>query len=256
VNWSFKAQSLGAWMSQSAAPWSTEQRDMGWIVASIARRELRLSIFPCIAASYVILHSFFRHRVGPASCDMCLLLTAALFLACKIEDCFRPLDRIFKEISNGLKTIQCRVPKDRIEYLFGKREYGSCELAESEYGQIGLLEIEFLNALSWNLKIDLPCAYVNDVKSGFSELAGRQSGLEEKFENVLRDLCLVMKNENYLDFSPAVVAAACLSHSFAGMALPEQIVAWIEKFQSANPETFAAVLHVVTTQSCMCVPMG
>jgi hypothetical protein len=187
---------------------------------------------------------------------MCLLLTAALFLACKIEDCFRPLDRVFKEISNGLKTIQCRVPKDTIEHLFGKRQYGSCDLTENEYGQIGLLEIEFLNALSWNLKIDLPFAYVNDIRSDFSELVGRQSGLEERFGNVLRDICLVMKSDNYLNFSPAVVAAACLSHSFAGMTLPEQIVAWIEKFKSGDPETFATVLHIVATQACMCVPVG
>jgi hypothetical protein len=233
--------------------WSAEQRDIGWIVSSIARKGLRLAITPCIASAFAILHRFFHEPVRPDPPDMCILLTSAIFLACKIEDQYRPLAMVFKELSGAIQMVQCRVPKERVAALFGEREYGSCELTEIELRQIGLIEIEFLNALRWDMVIDLPFRHVHRINSEFRAKVDTQGPLESRLNNVLRDLCLIMKDPEYLDFPPELSAAVAVSRCFSDLELPESVGEWIKAVKARNPDRFATIFERVAALAAMCV---
>jgi hypothetical protein len=236
--------------------WSEAQRDLGWIVSSIARKGLKLAITPCIASAFAILHRFFHEPIRPDPPDLCILLTSAIFLACKIEDQYRPVVMIFKELSSALQTVQCRVPRGQIIALFGDRAYGNCELSDPELKQIGLIEIEFLNALQWNMSIDLPFRHVHRIDSEFRAKVKPREPLDARLNNVVRDLCLIMKDAEYLDFPPELSAAVAVSRCFADMELPESVGGWIEQMKTQNPEQFKRVFERVAGLAALCVQSG
>jgi hypothetical protein len=242
-------------MSQVPFFWSAQQRDLGWIVCSIARKGLKFPI-TCTASAFAILHRFFREPIRPDPPDLCILLTAAVFLACKIEDQYRAVGLIFKELSSALHTVQCRVPKEQILALFGDREYGNCELSDSELQIIGLIEIEFLNALRWEMHIDLPFHHVHHIDTDLRAKINVYGPLDARLNNVLRDLCLIMKDPEYLDFIPELSAAVAVSHCFKDVELPENMGNWIEEMRSRNPEQFAKVFERVNGLAALCVQSG
>jgi hypothetical protein len=243
-------------MERSHFFWSVEQMDIGWLVSSVARKGLRLAITPCIASAFVILHRFFHQPVRPDPTDMCILLTSAIFLACKIEDQYRSLRSIFKELSSALQLVQCCVPKEKVNALFGKREYGNCELTDVELCQIGFLELEFLNALNWDLQIDLPFRYMSRNDDEFRAKVGPDVPLDIKLSNVLRDLCLIMKDPEYLEFPPELSAAVAISRCFAGIELPDTVGSWIVKVRAENPPQFGKIFDRVSRLASMCVQSG
>jgi hypothetical protein len=232
--------------------WSPEQRNLGWIACNIARKPLKLGVCPCIAFAFAILHRFFRQPIRPAP-DMCLLLTAALFLACKIEEQFRPLATIFRELSGAFQQLESRVPRDQILALFGDRNYGSCELTDCEFRHIGLIEIEFLNALQWNMCIDLPSRHMPRITSIPAELPAQAEARQWK---TVQDLCLIMKDDNYLDFPPELSAAVLVSRCFEDLAMPPRVAEWLETLKAKYPTQFISLRQRVAEQAALCVQVG
>jgi hypothetical protein len=240
-------------MSSPAFFWSHEQRDLSWIVCNIARNPLKLGVYPCIASSFAILHRFFREPIRPSPPDMGILLTAAVFLACKIEDQFRPLVMIFRELSGALQRIESRVPREHIIALFGDRDYGKCELTDGEFRQIGLIEIEYLNALQWNLQIDLPFRHMPRITNPPADGSAQP---DERQWKVVQDFCLIMKDERYLDFTPELSAAVVVSRCFEDQALPASVTEWLETVRTKSPAQFASLRERIAEQAAKCVQVG
>jgi hypothetical protein len=240
-------------MSSPPFFWTPEQRDISWIACNIARIPLKLGVSPCIASAFAILHHFFREPIRPAPPDMGILLTAALFLACKIEDQFRPLPMIFRELSGALQRIESRVPRDRILALFGDRDYGRCDLTDCELRQIGVIEIEYLNALRWNMHIDLPFRHMPRITS---TPAAVHPQTDERQWKVVQDLCLIMKDEGYLDFPPELSAAVVVSRYFDEQSLPPAVAQWLEGVRTGHPRQFESLRERVAEQAAKCVQVG
>jgi hypothetical protein len=184
-------------------------------------------------------------------------MAAALFLACKIEDCYRPLKLIWKSLLEAFTTIQCRVPASVIFTLFGARDYTNIELIEADCFKIVSAEIEFLNSLNWDLHIDLPFRHFENMRNCFSELIQENRLIiEDRFNSVLRDLCLLLKNQRYLDFSSEVCAAVGISHSFENIKLPAEVSVWIERVASNNCEAFVSALDLLRQQAPLYAPIA
>lgn len=222
----------------SVPSWTPEQRQKGWIVLSFSRTRLNLPISPCLADSYVILHRYFRTERDREH-KFSILLTASLFLSCKIEDMFRPMASIFKELCTCLQITTAKLGIERTRAIFGDRDYSNQELTESEIDEICSLEVDFLNALDWNSYIELPFEYVNQHWQSVLRCAGdKQSELSGIIDLITRDVCFILCSEYYLDIPPICLAAAAVSYHLSGVSITGSAASWIRSEQERNPETF------------------
>lgn len=239
---------------QNHKKWSDKQRSYSWIVISFARRDLNLPVSPCIASAFVLLHKYFddpNHKDEP----LYLLITSALFLACKIEDTYRSMKNIFTAISKCIITVSEKITMDKAKQLFGDREYTNYELSSQEMRQIALCEVHLLNAIEWNMDIDLPFKHFNDARPAFEKLTINQN-LYENFNKVLRDLCLIMRDSKYLSIPPPVSAAVSIQHCFSETQLPESTSNWIESLKSQYPDEFEIALQIIESEGRKCVPIS
>ena len=239
--------------SADVEPWTDEQRTMGWIVISAARRNLRLSISPCIASAFIILHRYYRTK-RKRSHRLYLLLVSALFLSCKMEDTYRALATIFQEVVGILVKVLGKMKPAKGVELFGERNFSDPVLSLAEIREISMIELELLNALDWRLEIELPFQHFNEIKPLLGELVEKiGDGVEKLFDLVLRDLCLIVRAQEYLDIPPAVSAAVSVAHSFANHVLPEKIALWVETQKRENPMAYDKAERIITVNAPGCV---
>lgn len=234
--------------------WSEMHRSCAWVVISFSRRDLSLTISPCIASAFVLLHKYYNdpyHKDEP----LYLLLTSALFLACKIEDTYRSLKHIFAALSKCITTISQKITIDRAKKLFGDRDYTVSELSSYEMHQVALCEIHLLNSIEWNMEIDLPFNHFNDAKPAFESLPQNEN-LDARFNAVLRDLCLIMKDKQYLQIPPPVSAAVSIQHCFSGTTLPQSTSDWIEQLKNQHPNEFEIAFQIIQNEGPKCVPIS
>ena len=242
--------------ADGVAPWTDAQREMGWIVISGARRNLRLSISPCIASAFIILHRYFRTKAR-RSHKLYLLLVSALFLACKMEDTYRSLVTIFQEIAGCLVKVEEKLTKEKEMELFGERDFSKPDITDEEINEIGVIELELLNALDWKLDIELPFSYFNEIKPVLGELVAKYGDrVERLFDVGLRNLCLIVRSEEYLDIPPAVSAAVSVENSFKRLQLPEKITEWINAQKRTSPEAYLVASQIITTNAPCCVRLS
>ncbi|OHS98872.1 Cyclin, N-terminal domain containing protein [Tritrichomonas foetus] len=236
--------------------WTEEQRSHAWIIVSFARIGLNLSVSPCIASAFILLHNYFADP-NHSDEELYILLTAALFLACKIEDTYRSMELIFKELANSILLVKKRLkPQQAKEYL-GDRDFSKNTLTIEEMKKVGICEIHILNSIGWNMEIDLPFSHFNEIQPAFNSMAQTDANdLQNRFNYVLRDICLILKNENYLKIPPPISAAAAILHAFHGKNLPENAVAWIEGLQKQSPELFQMAYQIIVVEGAKCVPIG
>ncbi|KAK8878217.1 hypothetical protein M9Y10_004982 [Tritrichomonas musculus] len=233
--------------------WTNEQRSCAWIAISYARRELSLTISPCIASAFVLLHKYFadpNHKDEP----LYILLTSALFLSCKIEDTYRSMEKLFSVLSKCISAICKRFTLEHAKQIFGDRDFTVTELSTDEKKHITICEIHLLNSIDWNMDIDLPFNHFNDAKPAFSCFSSNEN-LEQPFNYVLRDLCLIMKDEKYLEIPPPVSAAVSIQHCFSERPLPESTSNWINQLRSQYPKEFEVALHIIEEEGRKCVPI-
>lgn len=238
---------------QNAKKWSDKQRQYSWIAISYSRMELNLPVSPCIASAFVLLHKYFD---DPCHADepLYLLMTSALFLACKIEDTYRSMKIVFAAISKCIMKISQKITLNGVKQVFGDRDYTLTELTSEEMKKIALCEIHLLNAIDWDMDIDLPFNHFNDAKPAF-ECLTQKDNLEKSFDFILRALCLIMKDKQYLQIPPPVSAAASIQYCFSGRTLPQTTSDWIKQLMEQYPEEFQIALQIIEKEGAKCVPI-
>jgi hypothetical protein len=240
-------------MESAGAMWSPEQRRLGWVVMTVARRALKLTVSPCIASAYVLLHHYFKNAEARKARPLQILLAASLFLACKLEDCYRSLIAIVKELAIAIGKVEKYVPKEHMDRIFGdcKKE----EFCLDEVKEVSTIELELLNAIQWEVPIELPFQHINEMKHEFGELAGTEN-VEMSFSSILRDLCLITQDVDYLSIPPVVSAAASVAHCIEEGRLPSKIKTWILELKENHPESFAKATTILNRGASLCVPIG
>ena len=231
--------------------WGPKARNYGWIVLASARRELCLSVSPCIATAYSILHRYFRSP-HVRSHRPYLLLTASLFLSCKIAETYRSVTCIFREIASSITRLQSRVKSSSITAIFGPRDFTDSSLTDPEFAEMANIEIDFLNAIDWNTHIPLPFDYFSEIRIELESLASRLGDdvMCHVLQLVLRDICAILRDERYLDLPPSVTAAASVAHSFTGISIPPKLRTWIDEKKLSSPREFTCAMDIVTSQPC------
>ena len=233
--------------------WTEKKIDIAWTILSYSRRELMLTISPTVASSFIYLHYYFR-RNEETPYKLYLLLTSSLFLACKIDDFYRPVEIIFRQLSQTIVNLQRHVPIDVIKAAVGDRDFSNQKLESSEIAQVASIEIEILNCISWDLCIDLPFVYINKNRGFFDEIGDKK--LIDKLMNIIiRNLCLVVKSIDYLDYDVELSAAASVLHGFTCLKLdiPQRVNEWISVKKANNEEQFTLIFRYVKDKAEKCV---
>ena len=183
-----------------------------------------------------------------------MLLTSSLFLACKIEDFYRPLDSIFKELANCISALQQRVPNKAIVNALGERDYSNHELTSSEVAQVANIEIDLLNAIGWNLSIDMPFMHINMHKDIF-EGVGSQQCIDKLMNVIIRNLCLVVKSIDYLSYDIEIATIAAVFHGFNIMEcpIPPNVGNWIQTSKARDEEQFKRIYLTICEKAEKCV---
>ena len=233
--------------------WNSQHRHYGWIVLASSRRELRLSISPCIAGAYAILHRYFR-STHVKSRRPYLLLTTSLFLSCKTADAYRSLAAVFRAIAGCIVQLQSRVGYDTIQETFGCRDFSDSVITPGEIAEVSSIELDFLNAIDWNPKIQLPFDYFAEIRGQLSDLTSVLGGdaMCRILHSVLRNICVILCDERYLDLPPSVSAAAAVQHGLREIPIPPKIGKWINEQRCRCPSAFTCAMNIVTHQpSCL-----
>lgn len=230
--------------------WSDEARRISWTLITFSRRGLKLAISPTVATSFVFLHLFYNDPYHEDA-DLYLLLISSLFLSCKIEDSYRPLGFIFREFFKCVLEVQKKTGKKKLESIIGKRDFTDPEVTDKEAELICHYEITFLNLIEWDMDIDIPFKHINEIFG----LSKDESTNDEKFYNiVLRNLCLIQRNENYLKLPPLISAAVSILCAFGGKSCPEEVENYILKLKQQYPSEFELAHSILKAEFGQCIP--
>lgn len=229
----------------SGAFWSEEARQVCWTLVSFSRRGLGLAISPTIANSFVFMHHYFGDPSHERA-DLYLLLIAALFLACKIEDAYRPLTFIFREFSRCALELQKRIGARHLAELIGARDFARVTVTDAEAALVTHYEIAFLNLVGWEFDIDTPFRHADALLSGAHDSA--LCGV------VLRNLCLLQRSELYLRIPPPVAAAAAVSHALCAASGAGAAAAAVGELRLAHAAEFALATDVLEREFGRCAP--
>ena len=143
----------------------------------------------------------------------------------------------------------------KVKDIFGDRDYENEELTTETMLKIGKCEIHLLNSIRWEMNIDLPFNHFNEAKPAFNVMAN-DAHIQDCFNNVLRDLCLIIKDMNYLKIPPIVSAAAAIMHGFSGKPVPDETLKWIQKQKDDYPSEFKLALKIIIDEGKKCVPVS
>jgi hypothetical protein len=155
-------------------------------------------------------------------------------------------------LNESIAKLEQYVAKERICEIFGA--YNKNEFSLEELKDVSMIEIELLNAIGWNLPIDLPFQHINDVKVEFNEVLEAEN-MELFFNSVLRGLCLIMQSAEYLSIPPVVSAAVAVSLRIDQERLPASVKKWINDLREANPASFQKAVDLVSIDCDACVPI-
>jgi len=230
--------------------WCDRNRDVAWTILSFSRVHLNLTISPVFASTFILLHHYFLNNPDPKH-PLYLLVISSLFLSCKIEDLYRPVQVLFKAFSKTCLGLSEHLPERIISEALGGRDFKIDELNEDEIRQISGIEVDILNSVEWNMSIDIPFTYFNNHKSEFSSLDG--SIVESVCSKILRNICIVIKSAYYLDIPPELTAVVATTQAFEGNVMPEATRDWINSIKMQDEILFTRTLNLVRKGAQRCV---
>ena len=185
-----------------------------------------------------------------------MLLTSSLFLACKVEEFYLPLEIIFKEISNTILLLQKRKCTMTAARVLGDRDFTIQTLNPTELRQVSNIEIDLLNSLNWNLSVDMPFIHINRHKYIFNDI-GEPTIVNNLMNIIIRNLCLVVKSKDYLSFNVEIstISAVYLGFIFMNYIIPESVLKWIDEEKSKDENQFIKICNMITEKAQRCVKL-
>lgn len=203
--------------------WTEDKRRMVWFLISSARQGLGISIDPIVASAFIILQKYFRGEFDNEY-DLFILMSAALFASCKINEVFRSASDIIRE----LYKLCVRSRSKLINQIVSKHcVYPDYTVAGQDVSLVLTAEIDLLRAIDFVNKIDLPFAHFDKWKKSMIEQALMDQNFIKLCNNVMLDICLLICSCYYLDVPPEVAAAAAASRTFGN---DEWVISVRQKF--------------------------
>lgn len=226
--------------------WTKEQRDFGWTMISSSRSILKIPISPIFTRSFIYLHYYYSLPKRKAY-DFYILLISSLFISCKVSDIYRPLQCIFQAFMKSCVAIQKYIGIDHQQELLGKRTYDvHQELTDNEITLIGQCEVDLLNAIQWKMRPINPLDFFN---SNELNLLGDETEIDQGIcEKIMHDVCVIIKNENYLKFHPEAIAAASVNHCFPHP-IQGRLKIWIDDQQMKYKDEIGILFQIMVNEA-------
>ena len=238
--------------------WNERIADISWTITSHARISLGLPISPCIATSFVYLHNYFSQN-KTTKYPLRITLVAALFLSCKTCEMYRSIDQIYLEISKNAIALTKYIPRKFIEAALGPEIFTRNELNEEEKKLIFPIEVNLLDSVNWSFSFELPFDHMTLHGNLFSGLPLSAAEVDTISQQILRNLCLMMRTPRYIRLNKETIAAASIETGFSnilaekGLKLNDSILNWINQTKEKNAEEFEAIVkHVVVKSQKVC----
>lgn len=206
--------------------WSDDQRLAVWCLICKSRRELEIGISPIVSNSFIILQRYFRES---ESCDydLFILMVAALYSACKAANSYRPMQAIYKVLSDICQS----APSLKIKQIVGDR-IDNPIIDTQELEQIASAERDLMKIISFNYDFETPFTHFQKWKQTLMSTIPDQS-LIRMCNGVIVDMCLLLCSSFYLDLPPEVAAAAAVEDSFnsSNEVISVETIQWMNKIK-------------------------
>lgn len=215
--------------------WTDEQRRTVWCLICKSRKGLNVEISPIIASAFVILQKYFRSQED-CSYELFILMTAALFAACKAADSYRPMQAIYQELSQ----ICQQAPSIKIRKILGDRADNPI-INTQDLIQISNAEIDLLRSIDFNTEIDTPFIHFEKWKQNLM-VAIPDESIIRLCNAVIVDICLMLCSAFYLDVPPEVAAAAATADTLGerSSVISIEALEWFRQVKEKyGPEVFA-----------------
>ncbi|EAY01138.1 hypothetical protein TVAG_040430 [Trichomonas vaginalis G3] len=231
--------------------WTEKTSEVAWTIVTFSRRNLGLSVSPCVASSFLYLHYYYE-KTEKTPYPNYMLLTTSLFLATKVYDYYRPIDLIFQEIAKTSIAITKHIPQKFVQLVMGNRDFNDTKLSDAEKNMIAEIEICLLNAIKWDFNMDLSFYYLTKFGNLFEGLNYDEKVVSNITDSIIRDLCLCTRSPSMLHLNQETIAVASIIHSFGEYELTPQIKQWVENRRASNEELVAKLIEYMIVQSKGC----
>lgn len=234
--------------------WNEKIADVSWTIVSFARRALGVPISPCIATSFVYLHNYFANN-KTTKYPLRIILSASLFLSCKTCEMYRNIDQIYLELSKTACALTKHIPRKFIELYLGTDIFVRNVLTDEEKEMLFPIEVKLLDSVNWSFSFELPFDHMTLHGNLFNGLPLTEAEIDAVSQQMLRNLCLMMRTPRYIVLDKEIIAAASIESAFStilaekGLSLDDSISFWIEKTREKNKEEFGAITKYVVAKS-------
>lgn len=208
--------------------WSSDQRRVAWTLISMSRQGLYIDIDPAIATAFVLLQKYFRHC--NTHYDLFILMNAALFSSCKQQDLFRPMYTVYGELFRI-----CSVAPNAVVNSLVTEHVGEVPSHE-DLELIAQAELDIISAGQYNFNIELPFSYLNMVAEMLALELPREA-LPTCQRQIMLNICLVIRSDDYLDIAPEVIAAAAIAQCLMNHEAHGPVYAWVVSVAQKYGET-------------------
>lgn len=235
-------------MKKNSVLWDSNHREISWTVLMFSRKGLNLTTSPTIVSAFILLHHYFQKNTS-TSYDLYMLLTSSLFLACKIEDMFRPMNLIFLEFTKSCVILRSHFSDKLMRMTLGNRNYENSDLAANEITQISQIEIEILNSIKWNMNISIPFTHYNAHRKIISTLPVSQNVINNIDSGTLINLGKIVKDPKCIHISDEASAAAAFYISFQKNLQETKTIAWINDVKERLADDFESACNIIQVES-------
>ncbi|OHS97466.1 hypothetical protein TRFO_36328 [Tritrichomonas foetus] len=178
--------------------------------------------------------------------DLYKIIISAFFLALKMNNMFRSLDRIFTSL------VRC---VNQLQEIFGNDSEISikCFIGLENYtqGDLNFFSDALKNELISKYELDILRSnnFLSHVEQNpfktFKRLSKRfKWGSFSQCEKITYFVCKIIKNPRILDLPPEIVAAASTAASYADTETPKCVYDWIESKKNENFYAFDTAIAI------------
>ena len=205
--------------------WDDVHRKAAWLVMARMRVALKIQTNPTVGRAYVILQKYFHNNHKSKENRLYIFLITAYMIEFKNEDIkvdSRPVFNIFLSTCDEFQKVY---KPNQLPKIFGIESIESRLITVDEEKAINRCEMDILQSLNYNLKIDLPFAYFQE---GFLQFANSMDqGDVKKVEKAFdKYVTAFFSAPEYLSIDPRKIAASFLTQFNTHFSFPKEAKDW------------------------------
>jgi hypothetical protein len=227
--------------------WSELHRHISWSLLTYSRGRLKIGLDTCVATAFMMVHNYFLVKQS-SPYSLFIILVTALFSSCKMNENVRTMQQIYSELLNCCRDASNRIGLQRLIDNLGRDNFDNCAMTAAEVNEVGLCELDLLEANGFNMKIDLPFKHTDQfVNPYYGQLPPEVLGPVKN--KLVMNICKLLCYQKTAEMPACVLAVAATKNAFGEIcAIPHETESWmmrveeeygIEVIQQAQEELVA-----------------